>query len=147
LLQYKQYARKLFLELFINKFILIRRYSCLKPSFKRSFKNTTPKALYELYMDAKKHSTATGAAAKISGKVGGSFSARNGYITGKNLQLVKNKLIVQTWRAQDWNKDDLDSTFIIALQPKGNDVVLQVVHANVPDEQAKEIDKGWYEFY
>ena len=46
-----------------------------------------------------------------------------------------------------WNKDDLDSTFIIALKPKGNDVVLQAVHANVPDEQAKGIDKGWHEFY
>jgi activator of HSP90 ATPase len=111
------------------------------------FKNTTPKALYDLYMDAKKHSAATGSPAKISGKVGGSFSAHNGYITGKNLQLLKNKLIVQTWRAQDWNKDDLDSTFIIALKPKGNDVVLQAVHANVPDEQAKGIDKGWHEFY
>ena len=111
------------------------------------FKNTTPKALYDLYMDAKKHSAATGAPAKISDKAGSSFSAHGGYITGKNLHLVKNKLIVQTWRAQDWNKDELESTFIIALSPKGNDVVLQAVHANVPDNQAKGIDKGWHEFY
>lgn len=39
------------------------------------FKNTTPKALYELYMDSKKHSVATGAPAKISAKEGGKFSA------------------------------------------------------------------------
>jgi len=111
------------------------------------FKNTTSKALYDLYMDTKKHSAATGAPAKVSTKVGGSFSAYSGYIAGKNLQLLKNKLIVQTWRAQDWKKDDLDSIFIIALQPKGKDVVLHAVHANVPDNQAKGIDKGWYEFY
>jgi activator of HSP90 ATPase len=111
------------------------------------FKNTTPKDIYDLYMDAKKHSAATGAPAKISNKEGGSFSAYGGYITGKNLQLLKNKLIVQTWRAQDWKKDELDSTFIIALKPKGKDVVMQAVHANVPDKQAKGIDKGWHEFY
>ena len=59
------------------------------------FKNTTPKALYDLYMDSKKHSIATGAPAKLSDKVGGKYSVHGGYITGKNLQLVKNKLIIQ----------------------------------------------------
>lgn len=111
------------------------------------FKNTTTKDLYDLYMNAKKHSAATGAPAKISAKEGSSFSVHNGYITGKNLQLLKNKLIVQTWRAKDWKKEDIDSTFIIALQTKGKDVVLQAVHANVPDNQAKGIDKGWHDFY
>jgi activator of HSP90 ATPase len=111
------------------------------------FKNTTPKVLYGLYMDSKKHSAATGVPAKISGKVGGSFSVYNGVITGKNLQLLKDKLIVQAWRTKDWKKDDLDSTFIIALKPKGKDVVLHAVHANVPDGQAEGIDKGWHEYY
>jgi hypothetical protein len=83
------------------------------------FKNTTPKALYELYIDGEKHSIATGAPANISAKEGSEYSAHSGYITGKTLQLVKNKLIVQSWRAQSWSADDIDSTFIIYLEATG----------------------------
>ncbi len=111
------------------------------------FKNTTPKYLYELYMDEKKHSLATGAHAKITAKEGTKYSAYDGYITGKNLHLVKDKLIVQSWRASDWDKNHTDSTFIIKLEPKGNDVVLNVIHANVPTEQVEDIKTGWHEFY
>ena len=111
------------------------------------FKNTSPKDLYDLYMNAKKHSVATGAPAKISSKEGGTYSAHDGYITGKNLQLVKDKLIVQTWRADSWNKDDTDSIFIIRLEPKGNNVVLYAIHANIPDEHAESIGKGWHDHY
>ena len=65
------------------------------------FKNTTTKALYDLYMDAKKHTLIAGAPCTISAKEGSKYSVHNGYITGKNLQLIKDKLIVQTWRAMD----------------------------------------------
>jgi len=111
------------------------------------FKKTSAKDVYSLYMDEKKHSQATGAPAKISHKEGSTFSAYNGFITGRNLRLVKNKLIVQSWRGKDWKNSDLDSTFIISLQQTGKNVELQAVHANIPDKHAKGIDKGWYEFY
>jgi len=112
-----------------------------------TFKNAAAKDLYDLYMNAKKHSLTTGAPAKISNKEGSTFAVYDGYITGKNLKLVKDKLIVQTWRGKDWSTNDFDSTFIIALEEKGKDVVLHAVHTNVPDNQAKGIDKGWHEFY
>jgi activator of HSP90 ATPase len=111
------------------------------------FKNTTPKVLYDLYMDAKKHSEVTGGKAVITKKEGAKFSAYNKYITGKNLQLIKDKLIVQSWRASDWQESDMDSTFILSFTQKGNDVVMEMVHANVPDEQAKSLTKGWDEYY
>jgi activator of HSP90 ATPase len=111
------------------------------------FKNTTAKALYDLYMDAKKHSTATGGPAKISAKEGTKYSVHGGYITGKNLHLLKDKLIVQTWRAKEWSKDDVDSTFIIKLEPKGKDVVLQMIHAHIPTKHVDGIKKGWNTHY
>ncbi|HXC05079.1 MAG TPA: SRPBCC domain-containing protein [Bacteroidia bacterium] len=111
------------------------------------FKNTNPKALYELYMDSKKHSQATGSPAKLSGKEGGDFSAHDGYITGKNLHLVKDQLIVQTWRGSDWEEQDADSVFLIRLEKKGKDTVLHVVHAQVPDNQVKDIAEGWQTYY
>jgi activator of HSP90 ATPase len=111
------------------------------------FRNTTPHALYELYMNAKKHSLVTGAAARISAREGAVYSAHDGYISGKNLRLVKDKQIVQTWRASGWNDSDTDSVFILNFEPKGKDVVLQVVHANLPDKHAASINKGWHDYY
>lgn len=111
------------------------------------FKNTLPKDLYGIYMDADKHSKATGAPTEITDKEGSAFSAHSGYITGRNLQLVKNRLIVQTWRAQNWNSDDIDSTFIIYLEQKGADTILHAIHANVPDNAFDALDSGWHKMY
>src|SRR5262245_4044889 len=89
------------------------------------FRTASPKALYELYMNSKKHSKATAAPANISAKVGGEFSTHGGYITGKNIDLIKDMLIVQTWRAQGWENSDPDSIFIIHLQKKGKNTALK----------------------
>lgn len=111
------------------------------------FKNTSPKALYDLYMNSKKHSIATGAPAKLSPKVGGAYSAHGGYITGKNLHLAKDALIVQSWRGMDWDKNEADSTFMISLEKKGKDTVVHAIHAHVPEKHVKGIDKGWHDHY
>ncbi|MFL5740300.1 MAG: SRPBCC domain-containing protein [Flavisolibacter sp.] len=111
------------------------------------FRNTDAKSLFELYMDSTKHSVATGAPANISPSEGGNYSAHGGYITGKNLQLIRDRLIVQSWRAQSWSSDDVDSTFIIYLEQKGKDVLLHAVHANLPDSAADSINSGWHKMY
>jgi activator of HSP90 ATPase len=111
------------------------------------FKKTTPKSIYDLYMNAKKHSMISGSPVTVSAKEGAAFSAHNSYITGTNLKLIKDKLIVQTWRAQNWDATTSDSIFMILLEPKGKDVIMHMVHANVPDAHVESIDKGWYEHY
>jgi activator of HSP90 ATPase len=107
------------------------------------FKNTTPAQLYKLYMDAK----LTGGAAKISNRVGATFSAYGGYCFGKNLHLQQNRLIVQTWRSTDFKKTDADSIFSILLEQGGKDTVLYMTHANLPDKEAAGVKKGWNDFY
>jgi activator of HSP90 ATPase len=111
------------------------------------FKNTTPDELYEMYMDARMHSMLTGAPAKITRKEGASYSAHGDYIKGKNLHLIPGKLIVQTWRGSDWKKSDLYSVFMLQFEKKGNDAVLNMVHANLPDDQADGIKSGWTDYY
>jgi len=111
------------------------------------FKNTTPEELYEMYMDAKLHSMLTGNTAKITKKEGAKFTAYGNYIEGKNLQLVPGKLIVQSWRGSDWKKSDLDSIFMLQFEKKGKDAVLNMVHANIPDNEADGIKNGWNDFY
>lgn len=111
------------------------------------FRNTTAAILYDLYMNEKKHTLVTGSAAKIRSKPGSLFSAYGGYINGKNIHLVKNKLIVQTWKAKGWDRSAVESTFIINFEQKGKDVILHMVHANLPENVAASISKGWKDHY
>jgi activator of HSP90 ATPase len=112
------------------------------------FKNQQTSVLYAMYLDSKEHTMLTGNnKAKISAKEGASFSIYDGYSFGKNLQLVKNKLIVQSWRASDWNKDDIDSTLIFSFEQKGKDAIINMSHINVPDNHAASLKSGWNDFY
>jgi hypothetical protein len=81
-----------------------------------TFQNTTPAKLYEFFMNSAKHTAATGMPAKISPKVGGNWSAFGGMILGKNLVLIPNRMIVQTWRSSEWKKADPDSIWSSPLK-------------------------------
>ena len=106
-----------------------------------------PNVLFEWYMDAKKHSQLTGAKAVISRKAGGKFSAHDGYCWGKNLAIVPNKMIVQTWRGADWSKKDMDSIFILTFEPVKGGALVTMIHADVPDQQANHLNQGWKDHY
>lgn len=104
--------------------------------------------LYKMYMDEKLHAAATGQKAKITAKDGGAFSVSNGMIKGKILAAKAGKMVVQTWRGNDWDKTDADSILILSFVEvsEGNGSV-ELVHANVPVKQLEPIKKGWSEFY
>lgn len=112
------------------------------------FKNTKPETLYDMFLNAKHHAAITGGGiAKITAKEGAVFSVYDNYITGKNLQLVKGKLIVQSWFASDWTAGEYDSTFILLFEQKVKDTIISMTHANIPDEHVAGIKKGWSDFY
>ena len=70
-------------------------------------------------MDSKKHGEFTGDKAKIDPKVGGKFSAWDGYILGKTLELEPFKRIVQSWRTTEFPKDAPDSKLEVLLETEG----------------------------
>jgi hypothetical protein len=107
----------------------------------------TPKELFELYMDSKKHTLATGGGkAVMSRKVGGSFSAWNGYIRGKNLEILPGKRVVQSWRGTSDFSAKEDSILILEFEKAGGGAVLTMVHV-VPDRHVKHLSKGWHDCY
>lgn len=111
------------------------------------FKNISPEILFGIYVDSKKHSAAIGGETKITAKEGAAYAAWNSYITGKNLKIVKNRMIAQTWRSTDFLKEDADSILIITFDKNGNDTLMQMTHANVPDHQYEQVKEGWNEYY
>jgi activator of HSP90 ATPase len=113
-----------------------------------TFPNTTPPKLYELFMNSAKHTAATGVPAKISPKVGGKWFAFSGMILGKNLVLIPNKMIVQTWRSSEWKKADPDSILIVTFEKSADGGAhVDLVHVGVPDYDRDGVTQGWVKFY
>ena len=113
-----------------------------------TFPNVTLAKLYSLFMDSAKHTAATGMPARISTKIGGKWSAFGGMILGKNLVLVPNKMIVQTWRSAEWKKAASDSIVVVTFEKSadgGAQVVLE--HVCVPEYDQEGVTKGWEKFY
>ncbi|HEY5103154.1 MAG TPA: SRPBCC domain-containing protein, partial [Steroidobacteraceae bacterium] len=54
--------------------------------------------LYRMYLDPKQHAAFTGAPVQIAARPGAAFVAFGGALTGTILQIVPNRLIVQSWR-------------------------------------------------
>jgi uncharacterized protein YndB with AHSA1/START domain len=65
----------------------------------------SPKQVYEMLMDSRKHRSLSGMPAKISRRVGGKFTAWGTHISGFNLALLSGSKIVQAWRAAGWWPD------------------------------------------
>ena len=108
--------------------------------------SVSPKEIYEALMDSKKHAAFTGAAARISPQVGGTISAWDGYIEGKNLELVLNKKIVQEWRASDWPEGEA-STATFEITKSGTGSKLVFTQTKVPEKHVQSIKQGWKDHY
>jgi len=105
-----------------------------------------PHEVYEALMDSRKHARFTGAKASISHKVGGRFTAYDGYIEGVNLNLVPDKKIVQSWRGSDWPKGHY-SKATFSLKKVKNGTHLTFTQSGVPDQYYNDISQGWRDYY
>jgi len=105
-----------------------------------------PAAVYEALLDSKQHTAFTQDKAVMSRRVGGTFTAGTGYISGKNLELVPGKKIVQTWHASDWPDGHLSEVSFSFAPVKGG-TKLTFMHRNVPDEFYADIKQGWIDYY
>ncbi|HVO85556.1 MAG TPA: SRPBCC domain-containing protein [Candidatus Eisenbacteria bacterium] len=106
-----------------------------------------PAAVYDAFMDAKKHAAFTGSKATSDAKISGKFTAWDGYISGKNLEFEKGKKIVQEWVTTEWPKDYAPSRLELTLKRVKGGTEISMVQSDVPSEQAEELKEGWTEFY
>lgn len=108
--------------------------------------NATPAQVYEAWLDSEKHTAMTGGNANCSNRQGYSFSAWDGYITGVNLKLDPNKLIVQEWRTSEFEDDEPSSLLEIELSEHSEGCQLTLKHSQIPDGQS-DYENGWKEHY
>ena len=108
------------------------------------FQGATAEELFNIFVNPKKHSAIHGGAAtKISNKEGDNFSLLNGNLNGKNLLIVPNRMIVQAWRGNVWEKDDLDSVLALVFSDTINGGQIEMVHAFTPNQ----FTELWNEIY
>jgi activator of HSP90 ATPase len=120
----------------------------MTPAIQQSVEfSVSPATLYEMYMDSRKHSLATGAPAKVSRSVGGTFTAFDGQLAGRNLLLVPDKMIVQSWRATQWKKSDPDSILVIQFSKTKTGTRVDLMHVNVPEHDHQGVTEGWGKYY
>lgn len=86
----------------------------------------------------------TGYPATMDTEVGTEFSLWEGDITGKNLEIITNKKIVQEWYFGDQPEQSI-ATIKLFDNKKGTQ--LEVIHENIPDEDFENIVEGWNEYY
>ena len=106
----------------------------------------SPHEIYEMLMDSRKHAKFTEAKARISRKVGGKFTAMDGYIDGVNIDLQPDEKIVQSWRGSDWPEGHY-SRATFSLKKVKNGTHLTFTQSGVPDQYYHDISQGWRDYY
>jgi activator of HSP90 ATPase len=107
----------------------------------------SPEEVYDAFIDPRKHSEFTGSKATCDPTVGGKFTAWDGYISGRNLELEKGKRIVQEWATAEWPKGYPSSTLELTFRRIKGGTQLKMVHSHVPVEQAEDYKQGWVDNY
>jgi len=80
----------------------------------------------------------------MSEEPGSEFSLWEGDITGRNLEFIKDRKIVQEW----YFGEQTDKSIVtISIQSDKEDSQVTVEHTNIPDKDFTDIAEGWREYY
>ena len=112
-----------------------------------AFIRAKPDEIYDALLNEKKHTAFTGAKATCDRRVGGKFTAWDGYISGTNVKLENGRRIVQEWRTSEWPRGYKPSLIELTFRPKGKGTEVHMKQSNIPASQAAEYAQGWVEYY
>ena len=119
----------------------------MKGSFElKEIFNVKPSIIYNAWLYSEEHSKMTGGEASCGDKIGDKFSAWDGYIQGRNLKLISNQEIVQSWRTSEFTDNDEDSKLIIRFKEIESGTALTLIHSNIPEGQTQ-YKQGWIDHY
>lgn len=124
---------------------IYRNYIDHMKTFKKTFKiNAEPSDVYAAITNPYTIDLWSGYPAVMSEEPGTEFSLWEGDITGKNLEFIRNRKVVQEWY---FGNQTEKSVVTITIQPDKENSVVTVEHTNIPDEDFAEITEGWKEYY
>jgi uncharacterized protein YndB with AHSA1/START domain len=106
-----------------------------------------PEKVFRAWLSSEGHSAMTGSPARIEPRVGGAFTAWDGYISGRTAALKPYTRIVQDWRTTEFPDGSADSKLELALEAVEGGTKLTLTHSNIPEGQADSYKDGWDESY
>lgn len=115
------------------------------PTIQKTYEmNASPEEVFEALVNPELIEDWSGDEAKMTANVGGEFSLWGGQMFGTNLEVIKNKKLVQEWCYDQW-KDPSKVTFTI--KAKGKKTIVDLLHEDVPEKSLNSISDGWDSFY
>ena len=105
-----------------------------------------PARVYQALVDATEFAKLSGAPATGTAAEGGSFSLFGGHITGRQIELVPNRLVVQAWRAKTWPAG-VYSIARFELQGDGSKTRVVFDHDGFPADMKDHLTAGWISNY
>jgi activator of HSP90 ATPase len=107
----------------------------------------TPQKIYQAWMNSEEHAAFTGSPAQVDPLVGGKFTAWDGYIMGKTLELEPYTRILQAWRTTEFPDGSPDSLLEVQIQAANGGSTLTLIHTQIPEGQEDEYKQGWEDYY
>ena len=101
-----------------------------------------PGQIYRALIDSKEFAKVTGKPAEIEPEEGGKFSCFGGYITGRHVELLPSKRIVQAWRSGSWPAG-LYSIVSFDLTADGLKTKLVFDQGGAPENEIRHLEQGW----
>jgi uncharacterized protein YndB with AHSA1/START domain len=106
-----------------------------------------PDAVYKAWMSSAGHAVMTGNPATVSARIGGKFTAWDGYISGTTLELTPPSRILQAWRTTEFADDEEDSLLEVLLAEAKGGTKVTLKHTKIPAGQGPSYKQGWIDYY
>ncbi|HLN55669.1 MAG TPA: SRPBCC domain-containing protein [Bacteroidales bacterium] len=114
-------------------------------TFKKTFRiNTEPSDVYSAITNPVTIGLWSGYPAIMSTEPGSEFSLWEGDITGKNIEFIPDRKIVQEWY---FGEREEKSIVTITIASEKGDSLVTVEQTNIPDDDFNDIAEGWREYY
>ena len=114
-------------------------------TFKKTFRiNAEPSDIYSAITNPFTIELWSGYPALMNTEPGSEFSLWEGDITGKNIEFVQDRKVVQEWYFGDQTEK---SIVTINITPDRENSSVTVEQTNIPDEEFDDIAEGWREYY
>lgn len=108
--------------------------------------NASPKTLYDAWLNSDDHTNMTGGKAIVSKEEGGEFNCWDGYISGKNITLIPNRNIIQSWRTTEFEENEPDSMIDVIFKEVEGGTEISIHHTELPPH-GTQYEEGWQESY
>ncbi len=115
------------------------------PTIKQSYEmDAAPEEVFEALVNPDIIQIWSADEAKMGATVGAKFSLWGGQMFGTNLEVIKNKKLVQEWCYDQWEHP---SKVTFTLKVKEKKTIVELLHEDVPEKSVNSIADGWDAYY